>query len=542
MSVVGAAGSEPAAIARVAVLPPITGSELLAYALPPSLAARVREGMRVLVPLGGRQVTGIVLEVGGEPPKVRLREVLDVLDEEPLLSRELLDLCRFASSYYMATLGDVLSTAVLAGLRAESHRTVRLVRAPAEDELTALGKTERDILRRLRPQHPVRVGALARAARASRFYDALRSLAAAGWITVDERGARPAASVRYETLWRLVRVASSEERALLENRAPAQWRALERVASAGQQGFRAGDVGEDVRLSSLRALAVRGLVQAERVEVYRQVAPASGGVRPPFTPNAEQQRAIDAISATVAERRFQTFLLHGVTGSGKTEVYLRRRRRRSPPGAARSSSCPRSRSRTQLVERVRARFGDARRRPAQRARPTASAATSGAASRAARRASSSARARPSSPRCRPRARRRRRGARRRLQAGGRHCATTRATWPWCAPSSRVPVVVLASATPSSRAITTRSAARYALLELAERVERRPLPPVELVDLRAAPAARQAAGALARVSPRRSAPTSRPRAQTLLFLNRRGFAHLPAVPRLRRDACAARTAA
>jgi primosomal protein N' (replication factor Y) len=522
VSVVGAAGSEPAPIARVAVIPPISGRELLAYALTPSLAPRVREGMRVLVPLGERHVTGIVLELGGEPPKVRLRDVLDVLDEEPLLSPELLDLCRFASSYYMATLGEVLSTAVLAGLRAESRRTVRLLAVPAEDELAGLGKTEREILRRLRPQHPVRVASLARAARASRFYDALRSLAAAGWIAVEEHGARSAANIRYETLWRLGRAPSSEERAALESRAHVQWRALERVASAGERGLLARDVGEDVRLASLRALALRGLVRAERVETYRQVAPASAAVRPAFTPNAEQQRAIDAIGAAIAEPRFQTFLLQGVTGSGKTEVYLQAAARALATGRGVLILVPEIALTHDLVERVCARFGadvavlhsalsdgerfDEWRRLARRHARIAVGVRSAVFAPV--------------PELglivvdeeHDASYKQEEG----LRYNARDLAIVRAR------DCRCPAV-LGSATPSIESHHNAQSGRYRLLELYERVERRPLPQIELVDLKTE-------------RPQGKPPIFAPRvaeairanfaagAQTLLFLNRRGYAH------------------
>ncbi len=514
--------TDPADIARVAVIPPIAGRELLAYTLPPSLARRVREGMRVLVPLGGRQVTGIVLERGGERPKVRLREVLDVLDEEPLLSPELLDLCKFAASYYMATLGEVLSTAVLAGLRAESHRLVRLVAAPSEEEAATLGKTERDILRRLRPEHPVRVSALARAARAPRFYEALRSLAAAGWITVDERRARSAANVRYETAWRLARVASSEERAQLQSRAHAQWRALERVESAGQGGFRAAHGAEDPKRASLRALASRGLVRAERVEVYRQVTPVSAGTRPPITPNAEQQRAIDTIGAVITERAFQTFLLQGVTGSGKTEVYLQAAAKALAAGRGVLILVPEIALTHDLVERVCARFGaavavlhsglsngerfDEWRRLARRHARIAVGVRSAVFAPV------------------PElglivvdeehdvSYKQEEG----LRYNARDLAIVRAR------DSRCPAV-LGSATPSIESHHNAQSGRYRLLELYERVERRPLPQVELVDLKTE-------------RPQGKPPIFTPRvaeairanflagSQTLLFLNRRGYAH------------------
>jgi primosomal protein N' (replication factor Y) len=519
---VGTAGTEPTAIAHVAVIPPITGRELLAYALSSTVAARVREGMRVLVPLGNRQVTGIVLGLGGKPPKVRLREVLDVPDEEPLLSRELIDLCRFASSYYMATLGEVLSTAVLAGLRAESHRTVRLATAPTQDDQAALDKTEREILRRLRPQHPVRVGALARAAGASRFYDALRSLAAAGWIIVEERGARSAASIRYETIWRLGRDASSGERARLESRAPAQWRALERVASAGEPGLRTSDVGKDVRLSSLRALAARALVRPERVEVYRQVTPALGRIQPPLAPNTEQQRAIDAIGAAVAGPDFQTFLLQGVTGSGKTEVYLQAAALALGAGRGALILVPEIALTHDLVERVCARFGaevavlhsglsdgerfDEWRRLARRHARIAVGVRSAVFAPV-----------PElglivvdeehDP-----SYKQEEG----LRYNARDLAIVRAR------DCRCPAV-LGSATPSIESHYNAQSGRYRLLELFERVERRPLPRIELVDLKTE-------------RPHGNPPVFAPRvaeairanftagAQTLLFLNRRGYAH------------------
>ncbi len=506
----------------MAVIPPIPGHELLAYALSPSLAARVHEGLRVLVPLGSRQVTGIVLEVGGEAPEVRLREVMDVLDEAPLLPPEVLALCRFAAGYYMTTLGDVLSTAVLAGLRAESHRTVRLAATPDAADLAALGKVEREILRRLRPGHTTRVRGLARAAGASRFYDALRSLAAAGWITLDERKPRADANIRYETVWRLGRAASSEEQTQLRSRAKAQWLALERVANAGPGGLRGAELGEGLRVASLRALAARGLVQAERVETYRRVFSASGPVQPPLTPNADQQRAIDAIGALVEERRFQTFLLQGVTGSGKTEVYLQAAARALSVGRGALILVPEIALTHDLVERVCGRFGEA-------VAVLHSGLSDGERfdewrrlARGEARIAVGVRSAVFAPvpnlglivvdEEHDGSYKQEEG----LRYNARDLAIVRAR------DCRCPAV-LGSATPSIESHHNAQSGRYRLLELHERVERRPLPQVELVDLKTE-------------RPQGNPPVFAPRvaeairanfaagSQTLLFLNRRGYAH------------------
>jgi primosomal protein N' (replication factor Y) len=509
-------------IAHVVVIPPIAGNELLAYSVPPSLAPRVREGVRVLVPLGARQVTGIVLEPGGHVPKVRLRDVLDVLDEAPLLSPELLGLCKFAASYYMTTLGEVLSTAVLAGLRAESHRTVRLVSMPNGAQLAGLGKTEREVVERLGPERSVRVSALVRASRASRFYAALRSLATAGWIAVDEHRARSAASVRYETVWRLARPATSDEQKQLQSRAKAQWLALERVVGAGQNGLRTSGAGTDLRVTALRGLAARGLVRADRVETYRRVAPPTTGSPPPFAPNVDQQQAIDAVGAVIDTTHFQTFLLQGVTGSGKTEVYLQAAARALHLGRGALILVPEIALTHDLVERVCARFGDAvavlhsglsdgerfdewrrlARREARIAVGVRSAVFAPVADLGLIVVDEEHDASYKQDEG--------------LRYNARDLAIVRAR------DCRCPAV-LGSATPSIESHYNAQSGRYRLLELHERVERRPLPHVDLVDLKVErPQGTPPVFAL-RVAEAIHANFSAG-AQTLLFLNRRGYAH------------------
>jgi primosomal protein N' len=211
----------PVGIARVAVIPPIPGHDLLAYSVPASLAARLREGMRVLVPLGSRQVTGIVLGLGDDLPAVKLRDVLDVLDDSPFFSPELLALCRFAASHYLAPLGEVLATALLAGLRAQSHRVVRR-REPGEPR--AVTRIGAEILRRLPSGRDVRATLLGRGIRSSSFYEALRSLAADGWIAIEETPPRAPASIRYEKIWKIALPRRSEAYTRAASSASSAWK------------------------------------------------------------------------------------------------------------------------------------------------------------------------------------------------------------------------------------------------------------------------------------------------------------------------------
>jgi primosomal protein N' (replication factor Y) (superfamily II helicase) len=508
-------------LVQVAVIPPITGHEMLAYAIPASLAGRLREGMRVLVPLGPRQVTGIVIELGGQPPTTaRVREVLDVLDDVPLLSPDLLALCRFAATYYLATLGEVLATAVLAGLRSQSQRYVRRIATPQSIEGMTLKRSEAELLRRLPPNRPVRAATVARSSR-SAVYETLRSLADKGLIAIEERAGR-ATSVRYEDRWRLVRTVGDDERAEIERRAKAQAALVTRLAAAGERGLGATELGGSRATTALRALQARGIVDRERVERYRDVIVETGTREAPFQANAAQQRAIDAIVETAAGRRFEAFLLHGITGSGKTEVYMQAAARVLAAGGGVLVLVPEIALTRDLVERVCARFGgavallhsslsdgerfDEWRRLARREARVAVGVRSAVFA-------------PVPDLGLVVVDEEHDGAYKQeegLRYNARDLAIVRARDAACP-------AVLGSATPSIESHHNAETGRYGRLELAERVESRPLPQVELIDLKA----ERPEGEPAVFAPRLKQAIVENFAaggQTLLFLNRRGYAH------------------
>jgi primosomal protein N' (replication factor Y) len=511
--------STPEAIARIAVIPPIPGHELLAYSVPASLAGRVAEGMRVLVPLGARQVTGIVLGLGDDHPGVKLRDVLDVLDESPLLSRELLALCRFAASYYLAPLGEVLATAVLAGLRAQSHRVVRRL-APGEPK--GLTRTEAEILRRLAADRPVRATTLARGVRSTSFYEALRSLADDGWIAIEEVRPRASANVRYEKVWKIAREVTPEEHTALERRAKVQSSLLRRLVDAGAEGFRASELASPAAAAALRGLLERGLARFERIETYRPVVALRERLDAPLTANPAQREAIEAIADSAARRSFEPFLLQGVTGSGKTEVYLQVAARVLADGRGVLILVPEIALTHELVRRVCARFGDSVallhsglsdserfdewRRLARREARVAIGVRSAVFA-------------PLPDLGLVIVDEEHDGAYKQeegLRYNARDLAIVRARDSSCP-------AVLGSATPAIESHHNARTGRYRLLELSERVERRPLPIVELIDLKT----ERPEGDPPVLAPRlRDAIVANFAAggQTLLFINRRGYAH------------------
>ncbi|HKB07157.1 MAG TPA: hypothetical protein VKF61_02620, partial [Candidatus Polarisedimenticolia bacterium] len=114
-------------VASVAVPRPVR--RLFSYAVPDALAPRCRSGVRVLVPFGRRKLTGYLLEVHrSEDPgdaSVPLKPIEDVLDPEPVLDAGVLALARFAADYYVASLGEMIRSA-LPGMKADVERVVSI--------------------------------------------------------------------------------------------------------------------------------------------------------------------------------------------------------------------------------------------------------------------------------------------------------------------------------------------------------------------------------------------------------------------------------
>src|SRR5689334_3357631 len=87
---------------------PVPIDRLFTYELPVTLRHRVRAGCRVWAPFGSRKLTGLVLGTHDEPPKQNAREILKLLDEEPVLDSELLRLAQWIAEYYCAPIGETL--------------------------------------------------------------------------------------------------------------------------------------------------------------------------------------------------------------------------------------------------------------------------------------------------------------------------------------------------------------------------------------------------------------------------------------------------
>jgi len=282
-------------------------------------------GGRVIVPFREKRLCGIVTELHDREPKFEAKPVQQVLDTAPALTPELMQLGHWIAHYYIAPIGEVFRT--MLPLSAEFRRvTGYRITDKGQEALHAastLGSSLRSrqepghqmleyaVLNRLADGEVVRAESLRSAAGASRAV--LETLLRKKWIAREDlSGARdPSRHIQVATLQHVDGKINANQRTIVE--------------------YLRQQPGQRAHVSALRELAVPRttmptLVRRGIVEVSEQPAGfRMSGLKPrklEFLFNTAQKAALDQINAAVDERQFLPMLLHGVTGSGKTAVYL----------------------------------------------------------------------------------------------------------------------------------------------------------------------------------------------------------------------------
>ena len=253
----------------VDVILPLPLEGTFTYSVPESMVAQVRMGVRVLVPLGrSKTYTAMAVRLHSEKPEFETRPIIQVIDAEPVLIEQQLRLWQWISTYYMSPIGDVFKAALPAGLKAEENyrpKTVRCVTLPANLRSEQSLHMALTILKRALKQHQT--------------FSTYLELS--HWSEID--GDTPPAHI--------AEIACDE---------------LQNAANASD--------------AVLRQLIQRNFLELYHREVGR--LNTSGEYHPeriqPLSP--AQQAAEDSIQKQFNEKN--VVLLHGVTSSGKTEIYI----------------------------------------------------------------------------------------------------------------------------------------------------------------------------------------------------------------------------
>ena len=308
---------------EVAVALPVIGTYY--YRVPSELRQKVAVGRQVLVPFGRRRLTGYILEIKQQLPadvEVAIRDIIQVSTDECHFSEPHLPFYRWLSNYYLAPMGEVIRSALPRGTSTSTRRIAGI----SEAGLVALRKSsleeeETAVLSLLREYPPMTLRQIRNRLPDCNAGRICRRLERRGLIFWEDQLQEPKIKPRYLKMVKATQdldVTNFHEQEL-----EAKELEILTLLKAGPRLLK--DLKEQVENGYywIRKMAERGLLTVGAEEVYRDPMGAiAAESSPPEELSVDQLQAIQTVCQALKERSFASFLLHGVTGSGKTEVYM----------------------------------------------------------------------------------------------------------------------------------------------------------------------------------------------------------------------------
>jgi len=288
--------------------------KVFTYKLPKG-AGDVPPGSRVIVPFGSRKLIGFVVEGGGENVP-DIKEIDSVLDEEPLYPPELFNFLKNLADYYIAPLGLILKSGYPSSLDPTQRRSYKLIDpgTPPESGGQAAGLITE--LKEGKRSYPT-LKAI--------FKDDTDKLISAavlrGLVEVEEHFADVRRRVGSDRIALIVSDGELERKAAELDLPKTHRKALEAITSCGAAGF--PTVREIARVAKTPEYTLQELEKLGFIELFDQTPDRLSSKPSSLTLTRAQEEIYRDIRQALDAGEHKTFLLHGITGSGKTEVYLR---------------------------------------------------------------------------------------------------------------------------------------------------------------------------------------------------------------------------
>ncbi len=316
--------------AQIAVNSPGAGRRSFSYALPDNLADRVNPGHAVIVPFGRHTFQGIVLEITEEPGYSRTRPVESLIGDDPVIAPPLIGLGEWIAARYHTDLYTAYRPMLPPAFERRQTVIVRVTGA-GQEAIETVSPRRAEILHFVLTAGETTTAAV-RDEFGARAAGDVTALTGRGYLDASEVWEGPRISPRLETYVNAAVPSGDLLPKAAELRASGAFRQADALdALAANPGTRLPDLRRVSGASrgSWDALARDGIITLEQRESRRDPL-ASRAAAPPapdlqLTPH--QKDALNHVTASIDERAPHVYLLHGVTGSGKTEVYLQAFRR-----------------------------------------------------------------------------------------------------------------------------------------------------------------------------------------------------------------------
>ena len=327
------------------------------YAIPNHLQQSVRLGQLVWVPFGRRYLQGLIVQFDDRAPVEATREIDHIVDPEPVLSQVHIELAHWISQHYLTPLHQVIQTMLPPGVTQQVDVVVEALPDAMPGQATA---AQLEILRLLRGKGPLTRRQIARYSNRRGYRAVVDQLVQHGWATKRARIRPPQVRPKLVPVIRVAGDISVGD--YPSERAHRQRQALQYLIERRAMGDPWVPLGEaaseaGVAMATLRALVDKGLAEMSQRQVWRDPLADQSFVAVTPPPLTSDQEAVWRVIAEDLDRPAgRPFLLQGVTGSGKTEIYLRAVQRILQQGRSAIVLVPEIALTPQTVRRFGARF------------------------------------------------------------------------------------------------------------------------------------------------------------------------------------------
>ena len=353
--------------AEVAV--PVHVSSTFIYRLPVSLRHLAQAGSRIVVPLGRKFVTGYIvalldnLHAGTSLQESDIKEAKEILDAIPLVTPELLQLTRWVAEYYLAPWGEVIKAALPPGISPTIDPFLCITKI-GRAELSKLTSDDQPTVKQRLLQFVGESEEIGLAAVSNEFGSApatrlARELEKDGLVAIMQRPGSDFVRAKFQRRVRLV--TTDENFSAVEGRkfTAAQLRVIEALKDQDSLPLTELLARANVSSSSVSTLQKRKIVELFEERLLRDpLGDATFERHEDYVLTEDQERALAELDPPLRTRAYAPFLLHGVTGSGKTEVYIRAMRVALSLGRSALMLVPEIALTPVFSRRLRMHFGD----------------------------------------------------------------------------------------------------------------------------------------------------------------------------------------
>jgi primosomal protein N' (replication factor Y) (superfamily II helicase) len=300
------------------------------YSIPKEFEEITTIGVRVVAPFGKRTLTGFVINLKSETDiKEKIKPIKDVLDDQPIFSKESLKFYEWVSDYYLSSLGEALKNSVPYGLEVESKKTIISDKEFCEELLQNeknLKSTRAKILQILSEKESHKISYIQKLVKKKSIYSVLKTLEKNGALTILDEIEDSKVKVKTAKFVSLLKITDEvyEYMPEIEKKSPKQIVLLLELLNSKEKEIQQSELLKKTNSnqSSINSLEKKGIIKIFNKEIERVYSENYKEEFQNLKLTNQQKSIVDKISANINLENFKTYLLHGITGSGKTQVYI----------------------------------------------------------------------------------------------------------------------------------------------------------------------------------------------------------------------------